>query len=321
MPGRLNGPLREPAEVLKHIRATNLSGVYALLDFHPYLSEPTAVRLLKDIAQDYERCARTLVLISYELAAPPEIEHLAAHCSLALPDRNERRQLVEEVARQWMRSNPRQAIRIDNRALALLVENMSGLSASDNQRLARKAIFDHGAIQASDVPVVMRAKYELLNRQGILRYEPIRAFRRCRGSCESQRLAREALCRVRRLGAAARCAEGRAAFGGAGVRKSLAASACAGVFNVPLLRLDCAALFDKFVGESERNLRESLATADLLAPCVLWVDEIEKGFGRAMPTRLRAARRSARSSHGPQTRRAGCSWSPRRTTSPRFRPS
>src|SRR5260370_35291697 len=63
-----------------------------------------------------------------------------------------------------------------------------------------------------------------------------------------------------------------------GCGKSLAARASAGIFNVPLLRLDCAALFDKFVGESERNLRESLATADLLAPCVLWVDEIEKGF-------------------------------------------
>jgi SpoVK/Ycf46/Vps4 family AAA+-type ATPase len=64
-----------------------------------------------------------------------------------------------------------------------------------------------------------------------------------------------------------------------GCGKSLAASACAGIFNVPLLRLDCAALFDKYVGESERNLRESLSTADLLAPCVLWIDEIEKGFG------------------------------------------
>jgi SpoVK/Ycf46/Vps4 family AAA+-type ATPase len=64
-----------------------------------------------------------------------------------------------------------------------------------------------------------------------------------------------------------------------GCGKSLAASACAGIFGVPLLRLDCGALFDKFVGESERNLRESLGTADLLAPCVLWIDEIEKGFG------------------------------------------
>jgi SpoVK/Ycf46/Vps4 family AAA+-type ATPase len=270
----------EPAEVLKHIRATNLSGVFALLDFHPYLSEPTAIRLLKDIAQDYERCARTLVLISYQLAAPPEIEHLAARCSLALPDRNERRQLVEEVARQWMRSNPRQAIRIDNRALALLVENMSGLSASDTQRLARKAIFDHGAIQASDVPVVMRAKYELLNRRGILRYEPDTAHFADVGGLANLKGWLEKRCAAFDGSAPQLDApKGVLLLGVQGCGKSLAASACAGVFNVPLLRLDCAALFDKFVGESERNLRESLGTADLLAPCVLWIDEIEKGFG------------------------------------------
>jgi hypothetical protein len=65
-----------------------------------------------------------------------------------------------------MRANPRQAVKIDARALELLVENMSGLSAADTQRLARNAIYDHGAIQLSDVPLVMRAKYEMLNRSG-----------------------------------------------------------------------------------------------------------------------------------------------------------
>src|SRR5579863_6320046 len=161
--------LAQPPDVLKHIRATMLAGVYALLDFHPYLQDPTIVRLLKDIAQDYERCARTVVLIGYQTEIPHELEHLSARVALSLPDRNERRQLVEEVARQWMRANPRQAVKIDPRALDLLVENMNGLSAADAQRLARKAIYEHGAIQLSDVPLVMQAKYELLNHGGVLR--------------------------------------------------------------------------------------------------------------------------------------------------------
>ena len=74
--------IAEPAEVLRHIRATNLPGVFALLDFHPYLRDPTHVRLLKDIALDYERCARTVVLISYELPTPPEVEHLNSLAAL-----------------------------------------------------------------------------------------------------------------------------------------------------------------------------------------------------------------------------------------------
>jgi SpoVK/Ycf46/Vps4 family AAA+-type ATPase len=265
--------------VLKHIRASNLPGVYALLDFHPYLHDATAVRLLKDIAQDYDRIARTIVLISVELATPRELEHLAARCTLALPDRNERRQLVEEVARQWMRTNPRKALKIDSRALGLLVENMSGLSAADTQRLARKAIFDHGAIETSDIPHVMQAKYELLNRQGILQYEHDTArFADVGGLANLKAWLEKRAAAFDGSAPQLDAPKGLLLLGVQGCGKSLAARACAGIFNVPLLRLDCAALFDKFVGESERNLRESLATADLLTPCVLWIDEVEKGF-------------------------------------------
>ena len=59
--------------------------------------------------------------------------------------------------------------------------------------------------------------------------------------------------------------------------KSLAAKAVAGMWSLPLLRLDFGALYNKFYGETERNLREALKLADMMSPCVLWLDEIEKG--------------------------------------------
>jgi len=271
--------LSEPLEMLKHIRATTLAGVYALLDFHPYLRDPTIVRFLKDIAQAYDQCARTIVLVSYQTEIPQELEQLTARFELALPDRNERRQLVAEVGRQWMRAHPRQTVKVDARALELLVENMSGLSAADTQRLARKAIFDDGAIELSDVPMVMQAKYEMLNRGGVLHYEPDTA-----GFGEVGGLANFKAWLEKRCAAFDGSApeldppRGVLLLGVQGCGKSLAARASAGIFNIPLLRLDCAALYDKYVGESERNLRETLASADVLAPCVLWIDEIEKGF-------------------------------------------
>jgi hypothetical protein len=271
--------LAEPLEILKHIRATTLAGAYALLDFHPYLREPTVVRLLKDIAQDYDQCARTIVLISYQTEIPHELEPLSARVVLALPDRNERRELVEDVARQWMRANPRQAVKIDARALELLVENMSGLSAADTQRLARKAIFDHGAIEASDIPMVMRAKYEMLNHAGVLRYEHDTAGLADVGGLANFKAWLQKRCAAFDGSAPELDApKGVLLLGVQGCGKSLVARASAGIFNIPLLRLDCAALFDKYLGESERNLRESLASAEVLAPCVLWIDEIEKGF-------------------------------------------
>jgi hypothetical protein len=269
----------EAIDVLKHIRAVNVAGTYALLDFHPYLNEPTLIRLLKDIALNYDACPRTIVLISYRLEIPHEIEHLTAHCELALPDREARRRVVQEVARQWMHGNPRQPFKIDERALDMLVENMSGLSESDTRQLARNAIYQHGALQISDVPQVMRAKYEMLNHNGILRYEHDTAHFADVGGLQNLKV----WLQKRAAGFDGSAPQldppkGIMLLGVQGCGKSLAARACAGIFKVPLLRLDCAALFDKYVGESERNLRESLSSADLLAPCVLWIDEIEKGF-------------------------------------------
>ena len=274
--------LTDPAEILKHIRATNVSGVYALLDFHPYLKDPTLVRFLKDIGQEYDRCGRTIVLISYAIELPPELEHLAARCNLALPDRRERLQLVEEAAREWKICHPNQTLKIDRRALELLVENMSGLTANDTRRLARRAIFDDGAIQTSDIPEVMRAKYELLNHDGILHYEPDTAYVADVGGLANLKtwLGKR---RPAFDGSAPEleAPKGVLLLGVQGCGKSLAARASAGTFGTPLLRLDCSALFDKYIGESERHLRESLDTAELLEPCVLWIDEIEKGFSAA----------------------------------------
>jgi hypothetical protein len=277
--GAAQRTVTEPAQVLKHIRASNLAGIHILLDFHPYLSDPVIVRQLKDIAQEYSLCARTLVLASVELTIPREIESLTARCTLALPDRAERRTIVEEIAHQWVLAHPRESVKADRRALDMLIENLSGLSVGEAQQVARQAIFDHGTIRAADIPAVMQAKYELLNRHGILQYEPatqgmadVGGFERFKSWLSKRSAAFD--------GSAPELdvPKGVLLLGVQGCGKSLVARASAGILNVPLLRLDCAALFDKYIGESERNLRESLATADLMAPCVLWIDEIEKGF-------------------------------------------
>jgi SpoVK/Ycf46/Vps4 family AAA+-type ATPase len=265
--------------VLRHIRATSLSAVYALVDFHPFLKEPLHVRMLKDICLEYPRCARTIVLLSAEIEMPRELDDLCARCDLALPDTAERRQIVLDVAREWSDANPGKKLSTDPRALDLFVENLSGLGAADTLRLARKAIFDDGALANSDIPDVMRAKYELLNRHGILRYEhdtaaisEVGGLANLKAWLEPRRAAFD--------GSAPQLEppKGVLLLGVQGCGKSLAARAAAAVFGMPLLSLDCSALFDKFVGETERNLRESLGTAELLAPCVLWIDEIEKGF-------------------------------------------
>src|SRR5215475_3600729 len=75
----------DPAQLLRHLKATPMAGIYVLLDFHPYLSDPINVRMIKDIAQGYDKVPRTLVLMSHEITIPTELEHLSARLKLGAP--------------------------------------------------------------------------------------------------------------------------------------------------------------------------------------------------------------------------------------------
>jgi SpoVK/Ycf46/Vps4 family AAA+-type ATPase len=271
--------LSEPEQVLKHLKATPMAGIYVLLDFQPYLNDPVNVRLLKDIAQGYDRVARTIVLMSGELTLPEELEHLAARMHLCMPSANERLMIVTRVAREWTAANPTKALHPEPEVMTKLVDNLSGLTASDAERLVRQAIFGHGTLTLSDIAGVMSAKYELLNRRGSLSYEPATAKFTDVGGMQNLRhwLANR---RPAFDGSAPELdpPKGALLLGVQGCGKSLAARAAAGIFGVPLVRLDFGALYTKWQGESEKNLRESLQAAEGLAPCVLWVDEIEKAL-------------------------------------------
>lgn len=278
----MGGPQRmlaDPAQLLKHLKATPMPGIYVLLDFHPYLSDPINVRMLKDVAQGYEQVARTVVLMSHEVTLPEELESFATRMQLALPSLGERQMIVKRVALEWSKANPGRPAVIEPDALAKLVDNLSGLTAADAERLVRQAIFDDGALTMSDLQGVLAAKYQLLNRGGTLTYEPVTAkfadvggMQNLRNWLTSRKPAFD--------GSAPELdpPKGVLLLGVQGCGKSLAARAAAGIFGVPLVRLDFAALYSKWHGESEKNLRESLQAAQALTPCVLWIDEMEKAL-------------------------------------------
>jgi hypothetical protein len=269
----------DPEEALRHIRAAGKPAIYALLDFHPFLKEPVHIRLLKDIALGAGAARVTLLLIGPRLELPEELMPFTARFGLRLPGAEDRRAIVERCAADYVSEHGRN-VKIDREALDLLVQNLSGLTAADTERLARNAIFDDGAVTASDVPAVMKAKYQLLNRGGVLTFEyettPLSELAGFRGL--KQWLTQRAWAFKPDRPTSLEPPKGILLLGVQGCGKSLAAKATAGAFGLPLLRLDFGALYNKYHGETERNLRESLKTAEVLSPCVLWLDEIEKGL-------------------------------------------
>lgn len=275
----------EPEEVLQRIKGGAEPGFYVLCDFHHWLDEhPKNIRLLKDIAQKNASGAITVILLSHSLALPPELSRLSARFKMSLPDDKQILSIIREEAKQWGQNNGDQKVKTDNETLQKLVSNLKGLPRGDIRHLVRGAIVDDGAITESDIPEVNQAKFKLMELDGILSYEYDTEQFAAVGGMENLKswldIRRGAFNGSGNGGDVANIdsPKGILLLGVQGGGKSLAAKSVAGMWNVPLLRLDIGALYNKFHGETERNLRESLAMAEKMSPCVLWMDEIEKGL-------------------------------------------
>lgn len=161
----------KPPELFNFVRTEGRHSLVVLLDFHPFLEDTVLVRHLKDVALSYPQHFSTIVLVSCTLKIPEELRPFTGQFHLPLPTRDELRAIVYEVAADWGAEHGQREVATTRQALELLVRNLIGLTATDARRLVRKAIDDNGAITESDLPEVMRAKYELLGRDSPLSFE------------------------------------------------------------------------------------------------------------------------------------------------------
>lgn len=269
----------EPQQALGQIKATGTPGIYLLMDFHPYLDDAYNVRLLKEIALDYADLGHTLVLVSHELDLPAELAGFSARFNLSLPDSERLEDIIQDEAGHWSEQHRGKKVRTNRRTLDLVINQLRGLTASDARRVIRRIIHDDGAINEEDLDRVTRARYQLLDTNGALSCEfDTSDFAGVGGLNKLKRwieLRRDVFLKP---DAALDPPRGILLVGVQGGGKSLAAKAVAGMWSVPLLRFDIGTLYNKFHGETERNLREALRAAEAMAPCVLWIDEIEKAI-------------------------------------------
>lgn len=275
------GVEQTPVDLLKAIKNRNDSGVFVLCDFHWHMDgEAQIIRLLKDIALNFDNIAKRIIFLSHQVSLPAELLAFSAQARLSLPSDDEILNIIRQEAKRYSHSSGKERIRTDPEALKLLVSSLRGLTHQDVSRLAYHAIADDGVIDASDVPVVNSAKFSMLNRQGLLSYEydtesfsdvgGLNNFKRWLNQREKAFVSEGEL----------EAPKGVLLLGVQGGGKSLAAKAVAGLWKLPLLRLDMGSLYNKFIGESEKNLRQSLLQAEQMAPCVLWLDELEKALAQ-----------------------------------------
>ncbi len=271
--------LVEPNEVLRHIKNSNTAAIYLLPDFHPYLEDPIHVRLLKEIAINHEKLQSTVVFISHEFETPSEIKMYTSKFEISLPDAFTLEKLVRDEARSWSSKNRGNTVKTDRSSLDQMIRNLTGLTVLDARRLIRSAIENDGAITEEDMPEVMEAKYRLLDRDGALSFEYDTAkFTEVGGLRKLKKWLQIRTDAFLGDDDMLETPKGILLVGVQGGGKSLAAKSVAGMWGLPLLRLEMGALYNKFIGETEKNLREAIKTAEVMAPCVLWIDEIEKAI-------------------------------------------
>ena len=271
----------DSSAVLDLLRREPQRGIWLLLDFSPYLRYAMSVRMLREVVLGQAAAKQTVVLIGAKIELPPELEPLATRFTMRLPNDAALAKLLREEAFAWSREHAGRRVEIDATAQRAVLRHLRGLALHDARRIVRELVHDNGRIDPDDVARVQRAKFDLLGRGGVIALEPdvaqmdqIAGLLRLKRWVEQRRVVFVADTPPKGLDRP----RGMLLLGVQGAGKSLAAKACAGGFGVPLLRLDFGALYNKFHGETERNLREALATAEAMAPCVLWCDEIEKGL-------------------------------------------
>jgi SpoVK/Ycf46/Vps4 family AAA+-type ATPase len=282
--GQANGvyETQDPAQALAHIVSSQMAGLYLFPAFDGLSDNELIVHRLKEVAAELGRRRGALILTGTSIELHETLRRLIAVMPLPEPRPEEFRGLIEHIARDVGRT---QAVDIqlteqdENR----LLNALRGLSLLEAEKVLTKAMVEDNSLTADDIAHVIHAKKQIVEREGVLEYYPAEE-----SLAEVADLAGlKGWLRKRRniLNDPARAAEfglsfpkGLLLIGVPGCGKSLCARAVATEWGLPLLRLDTGSLYNKYIGETESNFRRAMRTAERLAPCVLFIDELEKAF-------------------------------------------
>lgn len=273
----------QPEQALANIALIQGDGIFLLKDFARYCDNDRICRRLRDLAEKFRTARRAIVISAATLQLPAEVASEAVPFQLGLPAAEELLPGVKSVLAELNREQ-RIVVSLDVAGIGQVARNLAGLSQEEALRTLRMSILARGRADAALLDDVLDAKRRALRSDGLI--ESVRRDASFGDVAGLQRL-REWIAKRKsaltpegqRFGLVP--PKGILITGVQGCGKSLAARAVAGEWGFELARLDAGALYDKFVGESEKKLHKALELAQKLAPMVLWIDEIEKAFASA----------------------------------------
>lgn len=280
-PDREDASKRDPLVLLKSIQEDKEPGLWVLRDFHPFLKDAGVVRRLRELAFSLGASAKTVILLGPVLKIPPELEKEVTVVDFDLPTAAQLQEVVDGIIAK-LQTSKHVDPGLDRRQRTQLVQACLGLTEAEAANALAKAIVQAGGVLSSQaVEAVTAEKKQIIRKSGLLEYyDNTERIDNVGGLGVLKEWLRK---RVRAFTDEARnfglpAPRGILLVGVQGCGKSLIARSVANMWRLPLLRLDAGRLFSSLVGSSEENLRQAIKTAESIAPVVLWVDEIEKGF-------------------------------------------
>jgi SpoVK/Ycf46/Vps4 family AAA+-type ATPase len=269
------GDSKDPLKALRFVVEAKHDerAVFILRDLHAYLKNPEVVRLLRDIGRKLKEELKTVFLISPLLAIPPELDKEVAVVEYPLPELAEIDAIFDRVSRNTGAKIP------SGQEREHVVEAALGLTADEAEGVFAKSLVQTGG--AFDIDVILSEKERIVRKSGVLEFfrthekmenigglDVLKGWLRKRQSAFSEEARQFGLPRPK----------GILMIGIPGGGKSLTAKAVGAAWRLPLLRLDVGKIFAGIVGSSEENMRRAIQMAEAVAPSILWVDELEKGF-------------------------------------------
>jgi SpoVK/Ycf46/Vps4 family AAA+-type ATPase len=277
-PGSEGGKdITDPYKALNYMLQTEQNAIFVLKDFHAYLQDPTIVRRLRDLREQLKGTRKTCILLSSVLKIPPELEKEIAVVDFELPNVEQLGFILDGVLK-GVADDPTVESKLDDRAKEKIAEAALGLTATEAENVFAKSIVQ---FKRFDIDVILQEKEQIIRKSGILEFMHPEETVSGVGGLDLLKLWLKK--RTKAFTKEARAfglpqPKGILLIGVPGCGKSLTAKSIGNLWQLPLLRLDVGRVFGSLVGSSEENIRRAIKTAESVAPCILWLDELEKGL-------------------------------------------
>lgn len=278
----------DPKKILPMLVDLKTPGIFIMEDFHAFVDErsPTAtlvVRQMRDLVGPFQSSQKTLVILSPVLRIPPELEKDVTVVDLELPTEEELVAVLDETA-DSVRDKPNIDLNLGGDARERIVKALTGLTYIEAENALAKVVVERSRLDPEDIDLLLAEKEQIIRKSGTLEFyasperfgsiggmDSLKDWLRKRGKAFSEAAREFGLPYPRGL----------LLVGVPGCGKSLTAKAVSAEWKMPLLKFDLGRVFASLVGQAEENMRNALKMAQAVAPCVLWIDEIEKGLAGA----------------------------------------